>query len=110
MRGNTIDAMGRVDILHCHYLIAGGTALARGNDGPGKEELPYLLIVSNSVAVVTHPKLTYTKPFLTIFSFDEIAVSYPVPIPSPEGSRVMNSYGVDASNYQPSLASSTSVN
>lgn len=44
LRGNPVDAMGRVQILNHHHLVAGGEPLAGSDDGPGEEEFPDLII------------------------------------------------------------------
>lgn len=42
LRGNPVDAVRRVQVLDNNHLVAGGRALAGGDDGPGEEELPDL--------------------------------------------------------------------
>lgn len=43
LRGNPVDAVRRVQVLDDNHLVAGGGALAGGDDGPGEEEFPDLL-------------------------------------------------------------------
>ena len=42
LRADATDAVGGVEILDNEHLEAGGGTLARGNDGPSKEEFPDL--------------------------------------------------------------------
>lgn len=42
LRLNSFDTVRGVEVLDHQDLEAGGAALARGDDGPGKEELPDL--------------------------------------------------------------------
>lgn len=41
--GNSVDAVGRVEVLDRDELEAGGTALARCDAGPSQEKLPSLV-------------------------------------------------------------------
>ena len=72
--------MGCVEVLDHDHLKAGGTALARGDGGPGQKKLPD------------------TIPTLPILSLDGVGVAEPVAIPAPEGSRIVHSHRVDAVN------------
>jgi hypothetical protein len=42
LRADSVDTVDRVEVLDHQDLEAGGTALARGDDRPGEEELPDL--------------------------------------------------------------------
>lgn len=48
LRGNTVDAVSRVQVLNHDHLVAGGGTLARGDDGPGEEKFPDLSTVSTN--------------------------------------------------------------
>ncbi len=42
LRADTVNQMSRVKVFDDKHLVTGGHAFARGDDGPGKEQLPYL--------------------------------------------------------------------
>lgn len=75
-----VDTVVGVQVLNHNNLEAGGTALARGNDGPGQEELP------NSV------------PALAVLGIDNLLVAEPVAVPTPESTRVVYTDGIDTKN------------
>ena len=75
--GNTINAVGGVDVLDKGELPAGGTTLA-GGDGRGSKEV-----------------LPDAEPALAVLGLDLVTVAHPVPVPAPEGGRVMHTDGVD---------------
>lgn len=74
---NTIDSVGGVDVLDQSDLEASGRTLARYNGGGGKEVLPN------------------AEPSLAVLGLDLLAVGEPVTVPPPEGSRVVNTDGVN---------------
>lgn len=86
---DAIDSVCRVDVLDQHNLEAGGTALARGNSGPGEEEFPDLKLVSNMTTFYSHKASlervsgTYAEPSLSVLGLNVVAVGHPVPVPSP---------------------------
>lgn len=73
-----LDAVGGVQVLDHDHLEAGGAALARGDGGPGQEELPD------------------AEPALAVLGLDGLGVAQPVAVPAPEGARVVDADGVDA--------------
>jgi hypothetical protein len=75
--GNALDTVGRVDVLDEGELPAGGTTLA-GSDGGGSQEV-----------------LPNAEPALSVLSLDLVLVTHPVPVPAPEGGRVVDTDGVD---------------
>lgn len=77
MGRNAIDAVGGVQVLDHDHLVAGGAALARGDGGPGQEELPD------------------TIPALAVLGLDGLGVAEPVAVPAPEGARVVHADRVD---------------
>ena len=55
LRGDTVNAMSRIQILDDNHLIAGGHAFAGGNDRPGEEQLPDLSDIRTHVcSIVDH--------------------------------------------------------
>src|SRR3569833_3001268 len=68
---NPVDAVRGVQVLHHDHLIAGSTALARGDGRPGQEQLPDAV------------------PALAVLGLDGLGVAKPVAIPAPQGSRVV---------------------
>lgn len=75
-----LDTVDGVQVLDHDHLEAGGAALARGDDGPGQEELPDAV------------------PALAELGVDGLAVAQPVAVPPPEGARVVDADGVDAAD------------
>ena len=45
LRRDTVDTVGRVEVLHNDHLVAGSHTFAGSDDGPGEEKLPNLLRV-----------------------------------------------------------------
>lgn len=76
--------MGGVDVLDQSDLEASGTALARDDGGVGKEVLPD------------------TEPSLAVLGLNLVAVGHPVTVPPPEGSRVVNTDGIDVLDLETS--------
>jgi len=70
--------MSGVEVLDHDYLEAGGTALARGDGGPGQKEFPDAV------------------PALAVLSLDGLGVAEPVAVPAPYGARVVHADRVDA--------------
>lgn len=69
---NALDAVEGVQVLVHDDLVAGATALARYNDGEGKEELPDAV------------------PPVAILGTNLLFVALPVSVPPPESSTVVN--------------------
>lgn len=76
-----LDAVGGVEVFDHDHLEAGGAALARGDGGPGQEELPDAV------------------PALAELGVDGLGVAQPVAVPPPEGARVVDADGVDAADW-----------
>lgn len=74
---DTLNTVGGVDVLDKGELPASGTTLARGDGGGSKEVLPN------------------AEPALAVLGLDLVTVAHPVPVPAPEGSRVVHTDGVD---------------
>ena len=74
---DTINTVGRVNVLDESDLEASSTALAGDDGGVGKEELPD------------------TEPSLAVLGLDLVLVGHPVAVPSPEGSRVVNTDSIN---------------
>jgi hypothetical protein len=70
--------VGGVQVLDDDHLVAGGAALARGDGGPGEEQLPD------------------AEPALAVLGVDQVGVAEPVAVPAPERAGVVDADGVDA--------------
>lgn len=81
---NTIDTVGRVDVLDESDLEASGTALAGDNGGVSKEELPD------------------TEPSLAVLGLDLVLVGHPVAVPSPESGGVVNTNSINVLDLETS--------
>lgn len=78
LRGHTLDSVGiRIQILVAYDLVAGGRTLPADDRTPGQEELPDPV------------------PPLAVLCGHLGFVAQPVPVPSPEGGRVVDADRVD---------------
>jgi len=78
LSGDALDTVGRVDVLNQGELPAGGTTLA-GSDGRGSQEV-----------------LPDAEPALAVLGLDFVLVAHPVPVPTPESGRVVDTDGVNS--------------
>ena len=74
---DTLNTVGRVDVLDQGDLVAGGSALTGDDGGVGKEELPDL------------------EPSDTVLGDDGLLVAEPVSVPSPQSGGVVDTDGID---------------
>ena len=81
---DTLNTVGRVDVLDQGELPAGGTALARSDGGGSKEVLPD------------------AEPSLAVLGLDLVTVAHPVAVPAPESGGVVNTDGVDTLDLETS--------
>lgn len=90
-RGLVLDAVEAVDVLVENNLVASSATLASNDGGRGKEELPD------------------AEPPLAILGNDLVLVGEPVPVPSPEGSRVVDTNGINTLNFPAGLLALVNV-
>lgn len=80
--GNTLNSVGGIEVLDDDELEAGGRALASGNGGPCQEELPD------------------TVPALSVLCVNRLGVTDPVAVPAPDGTAVVDTDGIDATQWR----------
>lgn len=84
LAGDVLDPSVRVEVLSKDKLEASGGTVSRGDNGLGQEELPD------------------TVPSHTVLVDNLVLVAQPVPVPSPDGGRVVDTDVVDGHNFKTS--------
>jgi hypothetical protein len=102
---DTLDTVGRVDVLDQCELVAGGTTLSGGDGAVGEEILPDLNKQVSRLDLSTageHCWTTYPVPTCTILANNLVLVGEPVTVPLPESSRVVHTNSVNALDFEAS--------
>lgn len=81
---DTLDTVGRVDVLDHGDLVASGGTLTGDDGGVGKEVFPD------------------SEPALAVLGLDLLAVAHPVTVPAPESGTVVNTDSVNALDLETS--------
>lgn len=102
---DSLNTVGGVDVLDEGELPAGGTTLSRGDSRGSQEVLPDLGCVSHiNLGIPEREPLveTYAEPSLAVLLLNLILVAHPVPVPAPQGSRVVNTDSINTLDLETS--------
>lgn len=89
---DSFDAVSRVHVLDKGDLVAGCGPLTRDDGGVGQEELPDL--VSSATTPGSLGYQTYSVPSVAVLCHDLLLIGDPVPVPSPQSGRVVDTDGI----------------